>query len=172
MVTPLSLDALCTLEWSSVSLWVLVYPITSTSSDSEMDETDDETDASEETVDVEHSLTERRLDTFCTGLVPVAGPPMASTEAYEPPSCSSRRPRYRCSRRSWSLCDEFLRSWRSSVFIKLLALVSSPSVVCRAESWPRGTISFSFSRQFLKCALLFFSSSLCVVLSPGERDRR
>lgn len=33
MATPLSLDADCTLEWSSVSLWVLVYPMTSTSSE-------------------------------------------------------------------------------------------------------------------------------------------
>lgn len=49
-----------------------------------------------------------------------------------------------------------------------LALVSKPSVVCRLDSGPRGTISLSFSKQFRRWALRFFSSSLWVVLQ-GKR---
>lgn len=45
------------------------------------------------------------------------------------------------------------------------ALVSSPSVVCRFDSGPSGTISFNFSRQLRRWARRFFSSSLWVVLS-------
>jgi len=61
--------------------------------------------------------------------------------------------------------------------IKCLALLSSPSVVWRDVSAPRGTISFSFSRQWRRWARRFFSSSLCVDLkkgkaSYGEAERR
>lgn len=77
-----------------------------------MDETDWESDTEDEDDRVEHSLTERRLDMGCTGCCEEC---MDNAAAYDPPSCSSRRPRYRCSLRSWSLCEEFFRSWRSKV---------------------------------------------------------
>ena len=38
--------------------------------------------------------------------------------------------------------------------IKLLALVKSPKVVCLEESGPTGTMSFNFSKQCRKFALL------------------
>lgn len=63
MATPLSLEVDWTLLWSSVSDWLLVYPITSTSSDSEMDEGDpEEEEFVLETVEVLHSETERRFE--------------------------------------------------------------------------------------------------------------
>lgn len=46
-----------------------------------------------------------------------------------------------------------------------LALLRSPSVVWRELSPPTGTISFNFSRQFLRWARRFFSSSLWVDLN-------
>ena len=48
--------------------------------------------------------------------------------------------------------------------IKCLALLRSPSVVCLELSAPTGTRSFRFSRQDLRWALRFFSSSLWVDL--------
>ena len=38
--------------------------------------------------------------------------------------------------------------------IKALALVKSPKVVCLEDSGPTGTMSFNFSKQCLKFALL------------------
>lgn len=38
--------------------------------------------------------------------------------------------------------------------IKLFAFVNSPKVVCLEDSLPTGTMSFNFSKQYLKCARL------------------
>lgn len=38
--------------------------------------------------------------------------------------------------------------------ISIFALFKSPRVVCLEEADPRGTFSFSFSKQYRKCALL------------------
>lgn len=38
--------------------------------------------------------------------------------------------------------------------INLLAFVNSPRVVCLEASAPKGTMSFSLSKQFLRCARL------------------
>lgn len=38
--------------------------------------------------------------------------------------------------------------------INLFAFVSSPKVVCLEASGPKGTMSFSFSRQVRRCARL------------------
>ena len=52
--------------------------------------------------------------------------------------------------------------------MKCLALFNSPSVVCLELSELSGTMSFSFSRQFLRCARRFFSSSLWVDLNDEQ----
>ena len=51
----------------------------------------------------------------------------------------------------------FPTGWLNSfepTFIKALALVKSPKVVCLEDSGPTGTMSFNFSKQCLKLALL------------------
>ena len=47
---------------------------------------------------------------------------------------------------------QWLRS--QPTFIKLFAFIRRPKVVCLEESGPNGTISFNFSKQYLKFALL------------------
>ena len=53
--------------------------------------------------------------------------------------------------------------------MKCLALFKSPRVVWRELSPPTGTISFNFSRQFLRWARRFFSSSLWVDLECEKK---
>ena len=60
--------------------------------------------------------------------------------------------------------NEFILKFCDLTLIKCLALLRSPNVVWRELSPPTGTISFNFSRQFLKWARRFFSSSLWVDL--------
>jgi len=102
------------------------------------------------TVEVEHSDTERLLW-------------IASTWVE---SNSRRRLRYLCSRSKFSRWELALRSLSSKALMNNLALLRSPSVVWRELSPPTGTISFNFSRQFLRWARRFFSSSLWVDLFP------
>jgi len=102
------------------------------------------------TVEVEHSDTERLLW-------------IASTWVE---SNSRRRFRYLCSRRRFSRWELAFRSFSSRALMKILALLRSPNVVWRELSPPKGTMSFSFSRQFLRWARRFFSSSLWVDLFP------
>ena len=59
---------------------------------------------------------------------------------------------------------ESLRQSKKLTLIKCLALLSSPRVVWRELSAPTGTRSFRFSRQLLRWARRFFSSSLWVDL--------
>lgn len=44
--------------------------------------------------------------------------------------------------------------YRLLTLIKLFAFIRRPKVVCLEESGPNGTISFNFSKQYLKLALL------------------
>ena len=60
--------------------------------------------------------------------------------------------------------NAFILKFCDLTLIKCLALLRSPNVVWRELSPPTGTISFNFSRQFLKWARRFFSSSLWVDL--------
>ena len=57
-----------------------------------------------------------------------------------------------------------IRKCKKLTLIKCLALLRSPRVVWRELSAPTGTKSFRFSRQLLRWALRFFSSSLWVDL--------
>ena len=57
-----------------------------------------------------------------------------------------------------------IRKCKKLTLIKCLALLSSPRVVWRELSAPTGTRSFRFSRQLLRWARRFFSSSLWVDL--------
>lgn len=150
MVTPPSLLTDWMEEWSSVSLWLLPYPRMSTSSDSDVEDIDEEEDVveSEELSDTERLL----LQVSC----------MSRCVMREPRPSSLRRKK-RCSRYRWSLWADCFFSRSSRFFIKCFALVSSPSVVCLEPSGPRGTISFNFSKHVRRCARLFFSNSLCVV---------
>jgi len=79
---------------------------------------------------------------------------------------SKRRLRYLCSRWRSSFADKLFLSLSSKFLIKCLALLSSPRVVWRELSAPTGTRSFRFSRQLLRWARRFFSSSLWVDLLP------
>jgi len=117
---------------------------TSCSSDSEFE------DWMDDTVEVDDSLTLLRL----------------WMSAIWSDNSSRRRRRYLCSLCRFSRAVKLLRSRSSKFLMKCLALLSRPRVVCRELSLPTGTISFRFSRQLLRCARLFFSSSLCVDLFP------
>ena len=57
-----------------------------------------------------------------------------------------------------------IRKCKKLTLIKCLALLSSPRMVWRELSAPTGTRSFRFSRQLLRWARRFFSSSLWVDL--------
>lgn len=117
-------------QLSSVSLGELPYPKMSTSSDSELEEV-------VELVVVLHSLMLR--------------------------SCRRYWPCINDSNLFWSCCcvffnctfvEWFFFSLSSSIRIKLFAFVNSPKVVCLEDSLPTGTMSFNFSKQYLKCARL------------------
>lgn len=70
-------------------------------------------------------------------------------------SWSSRRSRNLCSRINCTFCDRCFLSRSSRLRMKHLALFRRPSVVWRLESEPRGTNSFSRSKQPLRWALLW-----------------
>ena len=68
-------------------------------------------------------------------------------------------------------CEILLNSYQLyclHTLMNSLALLRSPSVVWRELSPPTGTISFNFSRQFLRWARRFFSSSLWVDLKGSN----
>ena len=69
---------------------------------------------------------------------------------------------------NWLLCLILCQS-RWVTLMKCFALLSRPRVVWRELSAPTGTKSLRFSRQLLKCALRFFSSSLWVDLKINIR---
>lgn len=81
-------------------------------------------------------------------------------------SWSSRRSRNLCSRINCTFCDRCFLSRSSRLRMKHLALFRRPSVVWRLESEPRGTSSFSRSKQPLRWALLWVTCPVSQKLQP------